>query len=129
MKLREQAIELGIDPDAYTRDRHALGFTHADEVCRWCFQHPVRLPRLACDVEQERARLMRQEGKQAACCPFCQKAHEGPPRSTCSTCRDAQQDSDTGRRGTSLALRVDDGNGCVERASFAERLYYPEWFR
>ena len=120
MTSREEAISLGIDPDdpKYFLDPHAAGWRPDDEMCPFCVRHAVRLPRLSCDIEQAKAQKLRDEGKEAACCPFCLKAHEGSYRSTCADCQarhDAEHRREMGRQKRRRSVYRDDGCGCVER--------------
>lgn len=112
---RERAEALGIDPD--DPKYHPLGghyFKAGDTLCPWCLRHPVRLPRLHCDVAQAEA----QEDEVG--CVWC---GEPAPMETrrCERCAAREKrDAEAARRRysgppRSRAIYRDDGHGCVER--------------
>lgn len=135
MTTRERAIAHGIDPDDPKYLDDSPYNTAGVELCRWCVKHTVDQPRLLCDVQQADFALLEPATRQK--CRRCKEPYT-ESRPICPACeqREAASRKDNerrergrpGRRGSG-SVYVDDGFGCVERASFAERLYYPEWFR
>jgi hypothetical protein len=135
MKLSERASAAGVD---LNDPKYVPGdgvFRAGEEWCPWCHAHGVTRPRPVCDIQQAEAEQMREAGLSVAKCSRCRNPYEGdtPAGRLCPTCQGRDDEAAKRmphRRGArSSALYVDDGHGCVERATFAEIDAYPEWFR
>jgi hypothetical protein len=134
VNTRERAEAVGIDPDDPRYD-NAGEFGMGDTWCPWCHAHGTTRPRPMCDIQQAEADQMREAGLSVAKCSRCRDPYEGetPAGRLCPTCQSRDDAAASrpyrGPRFRSRAQYVDDGHGCVERATFAEIDAYPEWFR
>jgi hypothetical protein len=126
MTIRDRAAAVGIDPDDPRYDWHQPG----GKWCDWCHNHGTQSPRLLCDVQQAEYALM--DAETTSKCFRCHEPFAGKD-TLCGECRarDAVAAKKERRRKhvRSTAIRMDDGRGCVESVSFAERDMYPDWFR
>ena len=132
MTTRERAVALGIDPDdpKYERDPHFAGFAIGETWCPWCSKHGQARPRVKCDVQQAEYALM-DPASRARCFRCFEPFTRTGTRLICPRCEAVDAAEATIGRGSqeSNALRTDDGCGCVERVSLAERDLYPDRFR
>ncbi len=126
---RERAISLGINPDDPCYEHSELD--SSSQWCSWCRRHKVNRPRLLCDCQQAEAAIMRERGESAFPCMRCSEPFH--KQGLCCDDCEARYYSEKAkpRRGgrRSSALYQDDGHGCVERVSIAERDTYPDRFR
>ena len=126
MKIRDRAKAVGLDPDD---PRYQERSKIDGKLCHWCLLHDTARPRLRCDTQQAEFALMEQPASK------CFRCHEpfNANEPLCPACRTKDADgvkAERRRKRTVIkGIYVDDSHGCVERATFAERAFYPRWFR